>query len=113
DRDQVYIVDLTTKTVRSTVVLNPGDEPGRVVADAAGRAHVALRHGGALVSIDTTTGEILQRRAVCAAPRGAAYDSASDLVHLACAGRELVSLPAAGAGAAPPGTTARAPPHLR
>src|SRR6476646_5297858 len=38
DRDQVYIVDLTAKSVRATVALNPGDEPGRVVADAAGRA---------------------------------------------------------------------------
>ena len=37
----------------ATVALNAGDEPGRVVADAAGRVHVALRRGGALVSIDT------------------------------------------------------------
>jgi hypothetical protein len=99
DRDQVYIVDLVSRSVRSTVVLNPGDEPGRVVADGAGRAHVALRRGGALVSIDTTTGQILQRRAVCAAPRGAAYDPATDIVHVACAGGELVSLPAAGGNA--------------
>jgi len=98
DRDQVYIVNLTTKAVR-TVALNAGDEPGRVVADAAGRAHVALRHGGALVSIDTVTGEIISRRAVCAAPRGTAYDPATDLVHVACSGGELVSLPAAGGNA--------------
>ena len=75
----MYIVDLTTKSVRATISLNPGDEPGRVVADAAGRAHVALRHGGALVSIDTVAGVLLQRRAVCAAPRGLAYDAATDL----------------------------------
>jgi hypothetical protein len=99
DRDQVYIVDLTSRSVRATVALNPGDEPGRVVADSVGRAHVALRHGGALVSIDTASGEILQRRAVCAAPRGVAYDAATDLVHVACAGGELVSLPAGGGNA--------------
>ncbi|HWJ56322.1 MAG TPA: hypothetical protein VNR90_08875, partial [Vicinamibacterales bacterium] len=99
DRDQVYIVDLTAKAVRATVTLNPGDEPGRVVADAAGRAHVALRHGGALVTIDTASGTILQRRSVCAAPRGVAYDAATDLLHVACAGGELVSLPAAGGSA--------------
>ena len=99
DRDNVYIVDLTTKLVRATIALNPGDEPGRVVADAAGRAHVALRHGGALVSIDTVAGVLLQRRDVCAAPRGMAYDAATDLVHVACAGGELVSLPAAGGNA--------------
>ena len=99
DRDNVYIVDLTTKSVRATIALNPGDEPGRVVADAAGRAHVALRHGGALVSIDTVAGVLLQRRDVCAAPRGLAYDAATDLVHVACSGGELVSLPAAGGNA--------------
>ena len=36
---------------------------------------------------------------VCAAPRGLAYDAAADLVHVACAGGELVSLPAAGGAA--------------
>ena len=41
----------------ATIALNAGDEPGRVVADAAGRAHVALRRGGALVSIDTVAGD--------------------------------------------------------
>ena len=89
----------TTKSVRATISLNAGDEPGRVVADAAGRAHVALRHGGALVSIDTVAGVLLQRRDVCAAPRGLAYDAATDLVHVACSGGELVSLPAAGGNA--------------
>ncbi|HEY7376862.1 MAG TPA: cytochrome-c peroxidase [Polyangia bacterium] len=98
DRDAVYVVDLTAKTA-TTINLNAGDEPGRVVVDAAGRAHVALRHGGALVSIDTASGTLLQRRPVCAAPRGVAYDPASDLVHVACAGGELVSLPAAGGAA--------------
>ena len=99
DRDRVYIVDLTARTVRATITLNDGDEPGRVVGDAQLRAHVALRHGGALVSIDTVSGTLLQRRAVCAAPRGVAYDAATDLVHVACAGGELVSLPAAGGDA--------------
>jgi hypothetical protein len=39
-------------------------------------------------------GTITGRTAVCAAPRGLAYDPATDLVHVACAGGELVSLPA-------------------
>ena len=99
DRDRVYVVDLSTRTVRATVVLDAGDEPGRVVADRNNVAHVALRRGGALVSIDTATGAILQRRAVCAAPRGVAYDRGSDLVHVACADGQLVSLPAAGGAA--------------
>src|SRR5436190_2423753 len=99
DRDRVYVVDLSTRTVRATVELNAGDEPGRVVADKRNIAHVALRHGGALVSIDTATGAVVQRRAVCAAPRGVAYDAGSDLVHVACADGQLVSLPAAGGAA--------------
>ena len=85
--------------MRWDISLQPGDEPGRIVADAVGRAHVALRRGGALVSIDTVTGQVLQRRAVCPALRGTAYDPATDLVHVACADGQLVSLPAAGGNA--------------
>jgi len=96
DRDRVYVVDLAARAVTATVSLQPGDEPGRVAEDGAGRAHVALRHGGALVTIVPATGEIAARREVCAAPRGVAYDPATDLLHVACAGGELVSLPADG-----------------
>src|SRR5262249_11573316 len=96
DRDRVYVVDLVAHAVTSTVLLAHGDEPGRVIEDAAGRVHVALRRGGALVTIALATGAVTSRRAVCAAPRGLAYDPATDLVHVACAGGELVSLPAAG-----------------
>ena len=96
DRDQVYVVDLNLRTVSFTIALQHGDEPGRVAIDAAGRAHVALRRGGALVTIAPSSGTILERRDVCAAPRGVAYDAANDLVHVACADGQLVSLPAAG-----------------
>jgi mono/diheme cytochrome c family protein len=100
DRDQVYVVDLGSRSLRATVTLNAGDEPGRVIQDAAGRVHVALRRGGAIVSIDPVAGELLARRSVCAAPRGLAYDATGDLVHVACADGELISLPAAGGPAA-------------
>jgi cytochrome c553 len=99
DRDQVYVVDLAAHRLSGTIVLNPGDEPGRLVADAAGRVHVALRRGGALVSIDPVAFTVLSRRAACASPRGVAYDPGSDLVHVACADGQLVSLPAAGGDA--------------
>jgi hypothetical protein len=99
DRDQVYVVDLAKRSVSFTVALQKGDEPGRVAVDGAGRAQVALRHGGALVTIDPTSGSILARRDVCAAPRGLAYDAANDLVHVACADGQLVSLQADPAGA--------------
>ena len=99
DRDRVYVVDLPSRAVTATVTLQPGDEPGRVTVDAAGRVHVALRHGGALVTFQPSTGAILSRRAVCAAPRGVAYEAATDLVHVACADGQLVSFPAAGGDA--------------
>jgi hypothetical protein len=100
DRDQIYVVDLGKPQVVTTFTLNGGDEPGRVIEDAAGRAHVVLRGGGALVTLTKgTTGWTIARRAVCAAPRGVAYQATGDLVHVACAGGELVSLPAAGGAA--------------
>lgn len=95
DRDRVWIVNLADHSF-SEVLLNEDDEPGRVVIDDAGLAHVALRRGGDLVSIDIASAKIVERRAVCAAPRGVAYDKAGDVLHVACVGGELVTLPAAG-----------------
>jgi mono/diheme cytochrome c family protein len=96
DRDQVYFVDLVTNTLRATTALMPGDEPGRLVEDGAARIHVALRRGGAVVTLDPTTGAIIERRSVCGAPRGLAYQQATDQIHVACAGGELITLPPAG-----------------
>ncbi|HXI57801.1 MAG TPA: cytochrome-c peroxidase [Polyangia bacterium] len=96
ERDQVYVVDLTANAVRATLALQPGDEPGRLVEDASGLVHVALRKGGAIASLDPKNGTLGARRAVCSAPRGIAFEPASGLLHVACAGGELVSLPAAG-----------------
>ncbi len=98
DRDRILQVDLAKETISSETALQKGDEPGRVVEDAAGRIHVGLRHGGALVTLDST-GAILERRDVCAEPRGVAYEAATDRVHVACSGGELVSFPAAGGAA--------------
>src|SRR6185312_431789 len=98
DRDRLVAVDLTSGTA-TEIALNAGDEPGRLVEDAAGRIQVALRRGGALVTVDPTSDAVIARRAVCAEPRGLAYEAATDLVHVACATGELVSLPAAGGAA--------------
>jgi hypothetical protein len=99
DRDLVYVVDLQNNKLTSTITLQAGDEPGRLVQDGAGRVHVALRKGGALVTIDPAKGTVLSRRDVCSSPRGLAFEAASALVHVACTGGELVSLPAAGGAA--------------
>jgi mono/diheme cytochrome c family protein len=96
DRDLVSLIDLNNGNAVTQVALNEGDEPGRVVEDAAGRIHVALRHGGAVATIDLTSGKVVDRTAVCPAPRGIAFDSVANVVHVACAGGELVTLPAGG-----------------
>jgi cytochrome c553 len=100
DRDLVYIVDLRQSQPHpQTIVLSKGDEPGRLVEDGAGRVHVALRGGGALLTIDVVTGAVLARRSACPAPRGVDWDSTSDNVWLACATGELVAFPASGGNA--------------
>ncbi|WP_234023242.1 c-type cytochrome [Sorangium cellulosum] len=98
DRDRVFIVDLDGGEP-AAVLLEAGDEPGRLVEDAAGRVHVALRRGGAVATLDVAAKSVVARREVCRAPRGVAYDAARDAVHVACAGGELVTLPAAGGAA--------------
>jgi hypothetical protein len=96
DRDRLMVVDLDAGTTVE-IALQAGDEPGRLVEDAAGRVHVALRRGGALLTIAGTT--IVSRRAVCAEPRGLAYDATADAIDVACTTGELVTLPAAGGDA--------------
>ena len=95
-RDRVLVVDLATRELARTVDLEPGDEPGRVIEDASGRIHVALRRGGALVTLADPSAAEPVRRPICAAPRGLAWDGVGDLVHVACATGELVTVPAAG-----------------
>lgn len=99
ERDRVSIVNLSTSLLAHTVELQPGDEPGRSVEDAQKHVHVALRRGGAVVSIDPVTGTVLDRRAVCKAPRGIAFEATTGLLHVACAEGKLVSLPAQGGAA--------------
>ena len=95
DRDSIYVVDIPARAVKHTIKLAEGSEPGRVAIDAKGRAHVALRSSGKLASVDLATGALTER-AICAAPRGVAYDSELDTVHVACAEGFLVSVPLAG-----------------
>ncbi|HMJ55847.1 MAG TPA: cytochrome c [Polyangiaceae bacterium] len=98
DRDQVVAVDLDAMSIVSTAELARGDEPGRLVEDAGGRVHVALRGGRAVAVVDPNNGTVLGRLPVCHHPRGLAYDAARDAIHVACAGGELVSY-AASSGA--------------
>lgn len=95
DRDRILQIDLATEAVITELPLDTGDEPGRLVEDAAHRVHVALRRGNALLTIDAA-GTIVDRRAACVEPRGVAYDSATDQIHVACATGDLVTFAATG-----------------
>ncbi len=99
DRDHVYGVDLASGSVAFDTALLAGDEPGRVAEDGSGRVHVALRGGGALVTMNESTGAVLARRNVCPAPRGVTWDASTDLVWVACATGELVAFPSSGGAA--------------
>jgi hypothetical protein len=103
DVDRLFIVGIGARTpgcsgcdaaprLLGTVDLGSGEEPGRLAEDRHGRVHVVLRRGGALATVDLGSRELLARRPVCAAPRGVVYDVAEDLLHVACASGELVSL---------------------
>ncbi len=96
DRDLVYVVDLGRKAVKTTIRLNRGDEPGRSVQDSDGQVHVLLRQAGVVLSFDPATDNQPARRPVCAAPRGVDFEPSRRVLHVACAGGELVMLPAAG-----------------
>src|SRR5262245_3740398 len=67
ERDTIVVADIASGSVRVIIPLEKGDEPGRLVEDNAGHVHVALRRGGAVVTIDPATGAVLDRRAVCGA----------------------------------------------
>lgn len=95
DRDRVWVLDTENLALRGSIALQAGDEPGRGAEDGAGRVWVALRRGGAVAILDVTTLAVTARVPVCAEPRGVAYDAASDRIHVACAGGELVSFAAA------------------
>ena len=100
DRDRVLLVDLdASEPVVGRARLPRGAEPGRAVEDAAGLLHVVLRGSGEILDVDPSRPEGAARRAVCPMPRGIAYERGRDLLHVACRGGELVSLPAAGGAA--------------
>lgn len=90
--DQLWVLDVASRTLLGAVELDPGAMPGRAVEDAEGLVQVITRRGGELLRVDPRALEIVSRRRVCAAPRGLAFEAERGLVHVACAGGELLSL---------------------
>jgi peptidoglycan hydrolase-like protein with peptidoglycan-binding domain len=94
ERDLVYLIDLAASSTQK-VVLPPGSEPGRVVLDDQGQAHVALRSAGQLARIALESGSVELSEPVCQYPRGLAFSASTSSVHVACADGQLVQLSAA------------------
>src|SRR5688572_23153720 len=51
ERDQIWITLIEPDAAPVALALEKGDEPGRLVEDGNGKVHVALRSGGAIVTI--------------------------------------------------------------
>ncbi|MEZ4380602.1 MAG: c-type cytochrome [Nannocystaceae bacterium] len=96
DRDVVYVVDLNAQALRHAIALEPGDQPGRVVVGADGRAHVVLRGFGGLATIDPDAGVVTSRQRLCPEPRGVAVHETDGSLYVACSGGALVHLSSAG-----------------
>lgn len=105
DGDRLWITDLTGATPPWSIALGAGAEPGRILEDGDHRVHVVLRGAGEIASLNLALGPAgglsaggsrTQRRAVCAAPRGIAWDPATNSILVACSGGEVVRLPADG-----------------
>jgi mono/diheme cytochrome c family protein len=93
DRDRVHIVSVSPAAYEADILFEAGAEPGRSVEGSNGLVHVVLRGAGDVASIDSYSGEILERRHLCTDPRGIAFDEASARLFVACADGTLVSMP--------------------
>ena len=111
DHDRVWLVELYTNVpltgptgrdwplaghapggVTGEVVLEPGDEPGRMAATPSD-VWVILRGAGAIGRLDVETSSVAERIQVCAAPRGIAYHAELDAMLVACVGGGLRIVP--------------------
>lgn len=124
DRDRVVLVDLVEKKVLREIVLDRGDEPGRVIEDDDGRFHVVLREGAAILTITSrvASGPTSERRRAtpCPTPRGIALQPASlegvrpSRLLVACETGELLAFtPAPGLDADAPALVAMLERDLR
>ncbi len=90
DRDLVYVVDTTERV--TTLPLEAGSEPGRVVEGPTGRAFVALRRSSQVVEVDVAGAKQVRSLTACALPRGLAWSRERSTLYVACAGGELTEL---------------------
>jgi hypothetical protein len=95
-RDRLSVVDLGTESWLGEVEFAKGAEPGRVVEGEAGTVYVVLRRAGAIAAVSLENRSLIAEYPVCAAPRGAAFDTATRALHVACASGRFVTLSPSG-----------------
>jgi cytochrome c len=93
DRDRVLVVSFANSEVEATFQLEAGAEPGRIVEGVDGQAFVVLRGTGEILTLDLATLSLGERRFVCEAPRGLAYDAQAASLLVTCAEGQLFELP--------------------
>jgi mono/diheme cytochrome c family protein len=93
DRDTIYVIKTDSLSV-TKLELPAGSEPGRVVLDPAGAAHVVLRGSGSLVRVDLAAGRVAGEATLCSQARGVAFDAARGALVAACMDGNLVTLKA-------------------
>jgi DNA-binding beta-propeller fold protein YncE len=98
DRDRISIANLQSMALEGAIELEQGAQPGRLIEDGRRHVHVILRGTGEVASIDLATRKLVERRPVCATPRGIAFDPKTDGLLVACAEGKLVELPASSRG---------------
>jgi mono/diheme cytochrome c family protein len=93
DRDTIYVIKTDSLSV-TKLELPAGSEPGRVVLDTAGAAHVVLRGSGTLVRVDLAAGRVAGEATLCGQARGVAFDAASGRLVAACMDGNVVTIDA-------------------
>lgn len=95
DRDTLFFVDLSHRTVHSRLKLPDGSTPTRAVDDGAGHWVVTLRGSGKVAIVDQSTRKLARLVEVCGEPRGVSRALGGGVL-VVCATGELVSVQASG-----------------
>ncbi len=93
---RLLFIDIPSTTVVHTVELGVGTRPFRLAETGDGAVLVTLSGTGELATLDPVSGVLEAREFVCDAPRGVAWEPATDLRLVVCAGGEWVGLDAQG-----------------
>lgn len=91
ERDTLFFIDLSHRTVASRLKLPEGSTPTRAVDDGVGHWVVTLRGSGKVAVVDQSTRKLLRLVEVCGEPRGVSRALAGGVL-VACATGDLVSV---------------------